>query len=94
MLLDKFVFDVEKSATNLVKHGIDFQQAQGIWGDENRIEIKARSGFEDRWVATGLIEGKHWSAIFTYRAKMIRIISVRRARREEILRYETPKDDI
>jgi uncharacterized DUF497 family protein len=88
LLRQQFVFDAEKSAKNFVKHGIGFQQAQQIWADVNRIEIRGRSGLEDRWITTGLIQGRHWSAIFTYRAEVIRIISVRRARREEVRRYE------
>ncbi len=32
---------------------------------------------------------KHWSAIFTYRGEAVRIISVRRARKEEVDAYES-----
>jgi hypothetical protein len=31
----------------------------------------------------GMIDGKHWTAIITYRDDLIRIISVRRSRKEE-----------
>jgi hypothetical protein len=34
------------------------------------------------------LAGKHWSAVITYRAEKIRIISVRRSRVEEIEIYE------
>ncbi|HRT30595.1 MAG TPA: BrnT family toxin, partial [Kiritimatiellia bacterium] len=37
----------------------------------------------------GKIGQKHWSAIFTYRGEVIRIISVRRARKEEVDVYES-----
>nr|WP_234837907.1 BrnT family toxin [Sinorhizobium medicae] len=33
--------------------------------------------------------GKHWTAVFTYRGTAIRIISVRRARKQEIEHYES-----
>jgi uncharacterized DUF497 family protein len=36
----------------------------------------------------GRMEGKHWSAVVTYREDRIGIISVRRARDEEIRIYE------
>ncbi|MBC2713435.1 MAG: hypothetical protein HGJ94_21280 [Desulfosarcina sp.] len=36
----------------------------------------------------GKIDGKHWSAILTYRDENIIIISVRRSRDEEIEIYE------
>jgi len=35
------------------------------------------------------IEGKYWTAVFTYRGKKIRIISVRRARKNEKEIYES-----
>jgi uncharacterized DUF497 family protein len=36
----------------------------------------------------GRIDGKHWSAVVTYREERIRIISVRRSRDEEVAIYE------
>lgn len=36
----------------------------------------------------GKIDTKHWAAIVTERGENTRIISVRRARKEEVLRYE------
>lgn len=36
----------------------------------------------------GKIKGKHWSAVITYREERVRIISVRRARPEEVEIYE------
>jgi uncharacterized DUF497 family protein len=37
----------------------------------------------------GKMGQKHWSAIFTYRGEAVRIISVRRARKEEVDAYES-----
>jgi len=37
----------------------------------------------------GKISGEHWSAVITYRREKIRIISVRRSRKEEIDIYES-----
>jgi uncharacterized protein len=37
---------------------------------------------------TGKIAGKHWSGVITYRSDSIRIISVRRSRKEEVALYE------
>ena len=39
---------------------------------------------EARFLAIGRIESKHWTAICTMRGEVIRIISVRRARKEEV----------
>ena len=83
-----FEFDENKSGTNLIKHGIDFQEAQKIWEDPQAIEIPARIEGEPRTLVIGKIGSVFWSAIITYRNSNIRIISVRRSRKEEINLYE------
>jgi hypothetical protein len=83
-----FEFDDRKSRMNKEKHGIDFIEAQDLWLDGMLIEIPARSTGEPRFLAVGKIGTKHWSAIATYRAHRIRIISVRRSRQEEVELYE------
>ncbi len=87
--MSKFEFDHSKSQSNLVKHGIDFLEAQSIWQDNDFIEIQAKSDDEPRSLVIGLISGKHWSAITTYREPNIRIISVRRSRIDEVALYES-----
>ncbi len=84
----KFEFDTKKSVSNQQKHGIDFVEAQALWNDENRIIYPAGSDDEIRFVLIGLIDKKHWSAIYTMREKHIRIIAVRRSRKEEVKLYE------
>ncbi len=83
-----FEYDPHKSQINHEKHGIDFDQAQAIWDDENYLEIPAMSLDEPRWLVIGRIGEKYWSAIIAYRSDNIRIISVRRSRDEEIELYE------
>jgi uncharacterized DUF497 family protein len=34
-------YDPQKSQTNFEKHGINFEDAQGLWTDEDRLEIPA-----------------------------------------------------
>lgn len=84
-----FEFDESKSRANLEKHGIDFLQAQALWSDPDLIEIPALTVDEPRLLVIGRIDGKHWSAVITYRSENIRIISVRRARAEEVSIYES-----
>lgn len=84
-----FEYDPHKSAANRDKHGIDFKEAQALWKDELLLEIPARTENEDRFLVIGRIDGKHWSAVITYREDAIRIISVRRARAQEIDYYES-----
>ena len=60
-----------------------------LWDDENRIEIPAQTTDEQRFLVVGRIAGKHWSAVITYRDELVRIISVRRSRSEEVKLYES-----
>ena len=85
----QFEFDIRKSQSNELKHGIDFEKAQLLWADPDRIQIPAKEIDEPRFMVIGKIDGKHWSAILTYRQENIRIISVRRSRDEEIGIYES-----
>jgi len=84
-----FEFDEAKSRANKQKHGIDFVEAQGLWLDGNLLRIAARSESEARFVFVGLLNGRHWSAIATFRGETIRLISVRRARPLEVEAYES-----
>lgn len=84
-----FEFDPDKSAANLHKHGIDFIAAQMLWDDPDYIEIPALTSGEPRYLVIGKIDNKHWSAVITYREQRIRIISVRRSRKEEVAIYES-----
>ena len=85
----KFEFDPSKNESNRQKRGIDFVEAQALWQDGNRVEIPAKTMDEPRSLLIGQIKGKVWSAIITYRGENIRIISVRRARDEEVELYES-----
>jgi uncharacterized DUF497 family protein len=84
-----FEYDPDKSRSNVLKHGIDFEVAQYLWEDPDLLEIKARTEDEPRFLIIGTIENKHWSAVVTYRDDSIRIISVRRSRPAEIALYES-----
>jgi uncharacterized DUF497 family protein len=84
-----FEFDPHKSVSNKIKHGIDFIQAQTIWDDPDALEIPTKVKDEPRFLVIGRRDGKHWSAIITYRDEKIRIISVRRSRPEEVEIYES-----
>jgi uncharacterized DUF497 family protein len=85
----EFEFDSRKSNDNKKKHGIDFHEAQALWDDPDLIEIPVKTSDEPRFLVIGKISGKHWSGIITYRDEKIRIISVRRSRKEEVLIYES-----
>lgn len=83
-----FEFDPDKSASNQQKHGIDFVEAQRLWLDAGLVILPSKYPMEERLLAIGLIDGRHWTAVFTERGESVRIISVRRARDNEREVYE------
>ncbi|MCX5975394.1 MAG: BrnT family toxin [Coprothermobacterota bacterium] len=85
----KFEFDPGKSDKNKKKHGIDFYEAHALWDDTDLIEVPVQTVDEPRFLVIGKITGKHWSGIITYRGNDVRIISVRRSRKEEVDLYES-----
>jgi uncharacterized protein len=84
----EFGFDPEKSEKNKKKHGIDFHEAQILWDAPDLIEIPVKATDELRFLVVGQIAGRYWSGVITYRDTRVRIISVRRSRKEEIDIYE------
>jgi len=84
-----FEFNEQKSQANLLKHGINFIDAQTLWDDPRLLEIPAKTEDEPRYLLIGLINVKHWSAVITYRNESVRLISVRRSRSEEVALYES-----
>jgi len=85
----EFEFDANKSSSNKMKHGIDFSEARRLWDDPDLVEIPVKTSDEPRFLVIGRISGRFWSAVITYRGDKIRIISMRRARKEEVNIYES-----
>lgn len=82
-----FEYDPNKSQANKEKHGIDFDEAQSLWLDEDRVYFPAQSDTEDRNALIAKKEVKVWVAFYTMRGTAIRLISVRRARKNEEKTY-------
>lgn len=86
----KFEWDDEKNISNQKKHdGISFEIAVRVFLDQKRIERydEEHSSFEeDRWNVIGLVE-KVLFVVYTERKDNIRIISARRATKEETEEY-------
>ena len=62
---------------------IDFDEAQVLWLDEDRVEFPAPSDTEERRALIAKKDERIWVAFYTIRKAAIRIISVRRARENE-----------
>ena len=82
-----FEYDPNKSQTNKEKHGIDFDEAQLLWLDEDRVVFPAQSDTENRNALIAMKEEKIWVAFYTIRGPATRLISVRRARKNEEKTY-------
>jgi len=80
-----FEFDPDKSRANKDKHGIDFEEAQALWLPGNEVfELPLKNYLEEeRYLCIGMINKKLWSVVITYRSENIRVISARRARKDE-----------
>ena len=85
-----YQWDEKKSLSNLEKHGIDFSEATNLWFDENAIHAEVKGLSDDqRYVIVAKYNGKHWTGVYTFRGEEIRIISVRRSRKNEVGAYES-----
>ncbi len=78
-----YEFDKAKSDTNKIKHGIDFETAKILWSDIDRIIIPAKTTGEPRFLLVAKLNKTFWSAVYTNRKDKIRIISVRKSRKNE-----------
>lgn len=83
----QFEWDEQKEKTNIKKHGLDFETASRVFDDENRLEWydENHSEYEDRYITIGLIDDIACiiMAVYTEREEAIRIISARRATKQE-----------
>ncbi|MBI4208183.1 MAG: BrnT family toxin [Deltaproteobacteria bacterium] len=81
----EFEWNPAKSEANRIKHGIGFEEATALW-DDAYFEVKeiARSkDGETRNATLGKMGDKIYVAIWTERGNKARLITVRRARKNE-----------
>ena len=81
-----FQWDAGKNRANLRKHGIDFDEAVEIFYAPHLLR-RSRHQSEERWIAVGEAENRMIAVIFTWRGDEVRIISARRARKDEKRAY-------
>ncbi len=83
----QFEWDENKRSSTLVKHGIDFDDATRIFDGRPVLHAPSYHPDEERWVATGKLSGQMVLVVYIYRGDRIRIITVRRARKNEQREY-------
>ena len=79
----------DKAATNLRKHGIDFADSVSVFSDDLAITISDERFDEERFVTIGVDAfGRVLVVVYTIRNEETRIISARKATRQERQQYE------
>ena len=78
---EDYEWDDAKAATNLVKHGVSFESACGVFSDPFAIEVlDDRLDYgEERYSIVGMASGRLLFVAYTMRTEAIRIISARGA---------------
>jgi uncharacterized DUF497 family protein len=80
----RFEWDPKKSALNLRKHGVAFEDAVRVFeGLHIEGPDERHSDGEDRWIVYGEVSGRVIVAVYTWRGEGRRIISARKATKAE-----------
>jgi uncharacterized protein len=87
---DDFEWDDAKAEANLRKHRISFRAATRVFDDPLvLIEQDLSENYdEDRFLATGRVDGLLMTVVYTERGDCIRIISARKANGDERRAYD------
>ena len=92
----RFEWDAEKASINQKKHGVTFEEAQTVFGDDDALRIfdPDHSEDEDRFILLGMSAVLRILVVcHCYREndEKIRIISARKATKKESAAYERRK---
>ncbi len=85
--MTEFEWDESKNAVNQKKHGISFAVVVDLFVAGKYVVIPSDRYDEERFKAVGIYAGEILTVVFTYRNATIRLISARRASREERKEY-------
>ena len=81
-------WDNNKAASNLIKHKIDFEDAKNIFLDSTRLEREDKRDYnETRIQVIGMVNKVVLFVVYTKRNGRYRIISARRANKNEQRQY-------
>jgi uncharacterized protein len=84
----KIVYDPAKRASNLKKHGLDFEDAADVFAGPTLDETDDRYDYgEERIRSLGFLGGALVSVVWTPRRGVRRIISMREANAREKARF-------
>ena len=85
-----YEWDEAKREANLRKHGFDFDDADAVLENPDRVTLAEVGRGEARWRDLALVEtvGSVLAVVYTVRGYNIRIISFRKASRKERRVYD------
>jgi uncharacterized DUF497 family protein len=85
----EYEWDPAKAQANLRKHKVPFLMACEVFKDDSRLEtLDFSSDYdEERWIVLGRVGRKILSVVYTQRGPRTRLISARRADRNEQRSY-------
>jgi len=86
----KFEWDEDKNRSNIIKHGISFQDATYVFSDPFALSISDDySANEERWILLGKNRNETLTlVVHTFRSSnVIRLISARKATKYECSSY-------
>ena len=87
-----FEWDEHKQQSNLVKHGLDFRLANLVFDGHPAIHVPSRYPDEERYLTVSMVDDRFITVVWTWRGEVIRLISARRARNQEIQQYHVYVD--
>ena len=86
-------FDPRKNERNITQRGLPFELVEDFeWDSALVIEDIRKDYGERRFQALGLIMGRLHALVFTPRAGLVHVISLRKANRREVRLYEAQDD--
>lgn len=81
-------FDPAKDAANQQKHGVSLSLAESFEWDAAQVQVDDRFDYpETRMIAFGPIGDRIHVIVYTLRGETLRVISLRKANRREVLKY-------
>lgn len=85
----QFEWDAKKNKANVAKHDFSFEDARRAFSGPmlNRVDDRRDYG-EERWIGLGRIKGVVVVIAYTMRSGRTRLISARKASRNETKTYE------
>ncbi len=86
---DDFEWHAAKARINYNKHGVTFETAKRVFADTFMVEVldDSEDYGEERYLVIGMVDAQLLSVVYTPRQGRFRLISARRATKDEQNHY-------